>query len=69
MLDVVPLQLKTFRSYLRSHDIGRLTIKKRDVDVDADALRRSLKLKGSNAMTVVLVTLDGERTALVVEPA
>lgn len=69
VLDVVPLQLKTFRSYLRSHDIGRLTIKKRDVDVDADALRRSLKLKGSNAMTVVLVTLDGERTALVVEPA
>ena len=33
------------------------------MDVDADALRRSLKLKGSNALTVVLVTLDGERLA------
>lgn len=68
VLDAVPLHVKTFRSYLRTHGIGRLTIKKRDVDLDADALRRQLKLKGSQAMTVVLVNLDGERTALVVEP-
>lgn len=68
VLDAVPLHVKTFRSYLRTHDVGRLTIKKRDVDLDADALRRQLKLKGSQAMTVVLVNLDGERTALVVEP-
>ena len=64
----MPLNEKTLRAYLRERAVGRLTIKKRDVDVDADALRRSLKLKGSNALTVVLVTLDGERLALVVEP-
>ena len=69
VLDAVPLHVKTLRSYLRTHDVGRLTIKKRDVDLDADALRRQLKLKGSRAMTVVLVNLDGERAALVVEPA
>lgn len=68
VLDSVPLHEKTLRAYLRERAVGRLTIKKRDVDVDADALRRSLKLKGSNALTVVLVTLDGERLALVVEP-
>ena len=68
VLDSVPLNEKTLRAYLRERAVGRLTIKKRDVDVDADALRRSLKLKGSNALTVVLVTLDGERLALVVEP-
>lgn len=69
VLDAVPLHVKTLRSYLRTRDVGRLTIKKRDVDLDADALRRQLKLKGSRAMTVVLVNLDGERAALVVEPA
>lgn len=69
VLDAVPLHVKTLRSHLRAQNVGRLTIKKRDVDVDADALRRQLKLKGSQAMTVALVNLDGERTALVVEPA
>lgn len=68
VIDSVPLHEKTLRAYLRERGVGRLTIKKRDVDVDADALRRSLKLKGSNALTVVLVTLDGQRLALVVEP-
>lgn len=68
VLDVIPLHVKTLRSHLRAHDVGRLTIKKRDVDLDADALRRSLKLKGSVSMTVALTTFDGERVALVVEP-
>ena len=49
------------------HGLGKLAKAGPDAE-DADALRRSLKLKGSNALTVVLVTLDGERLALVVEP-
>lgn len=69
VLDAVPLRPKTLRAYLRERSVGRVTIKKRDVDLDADALRRQLKLKGSEATTIVLVTLDGERTALVVESA
>lgn len=69
VLDAVPLHMKTLRAYLRERSVGRLTIKKRDVDIDADALRRQLKLKGSVSMTMVLVTLDGERTALVIEEA
>lgn len=69
VLDVVPLNVKTLRTYLRERKVGRLTIKKRDVDLDADALRRDLKLKGSADLTIVLAHLDGERVALVVEPA
>ena len=59
-LDLLPL--------LDEHYYGRLTRSEVRERFGLEALRRSLKLKGSNALTVVLVTLDGERLALVVEP-
>lgn len=67
VVDALPVKEKTLRSYLRERGVGRVTIKKRDVTLDADALRRSLKLKGSGELTLVLVELAGVRTALVVE--
>lgn len=65
--DVVPLHTKTLRAYLKERGVGRVTIKKRDVDLDPDHLRRSLKLKGSQSLTLVLTHLDGNRVALVVD--
>lgn len=45
---------KPLRALLRRHEVGRLEILVRGLDVDPDALRRRLKLKGSREATVVL---------------
>ncbi|MEU6268704.1 THUMP-like domain-containing protein [Saccharopolyspora shandongensis] len=45
---------KSLRALLRRHEVGRLEILVRGVDVDPDALRRRLKLKGSREASVVL---------------
>jgi hypothetical protein len=45
---------KPLRALLRRHEVGRLEILVRGLDVDPDALRRRLKLKGTREATVVL---------------
>ncbi|GAB2665772.1 hypothetical protein GCM10027271_26100 [Saccharopolyspora gloriosae] len=45
---------KTLRALLRDHDVGRLEIMTRGVDVDPDALRRRLKPRGSTEATVII---------------
>ncbi|GAA1274253.1 THUMP-like domain-containing protein [Saccharothrix xinjiangensis] len=45
---------KTLRQVLRAHDVGRLEILVRGLDVDPNTLRRRLKLTGSGEATVVL---------------
>lgn len=67
--DALPLHVKTLRSQLRAAGVGRVTIKKRDIDLDADQLRRELKLKGHASAMLVLATVSGTRMALIVEPA
>lgn len=68
VLDVVDANPKTLRPYLRERGVGNVTIKKRGVDTDAGALRKSLKLKGKAQETVVLTRIGGRVTALVVTP-
>ncbi|MBQ6640068.1 MAG: class I SAM-dependent methyltransferase, partial [Saccharopolyspora sp.] len=48
---------KTLRSLLRRHDVGRLEIMVRGVDIDPDALRRKLKPRGAAEATVVLTRI------------
>ncbi|WP_338599595.1 THUMP-like domain-containing protein [Saccharopolyspora sp. SCSIO 74807] len=48
---------KTLRSLLRRHDVGRLEIMARGVDIDPDALRRKLKPRGAAEATVVLTRI------------
>jgi hypothetical protein len=48
---------KTLRSVLRAHDVGRLEILVRGLDVDPNALRPRLKLSGSAEATVALTRI------------
>jgi hypothetical protein len=65
----MPLNVKGLRTWLRDRDVGSVTIKKRGVTLDADALRRQLRLSGSVEMTLVLTRIAGHQVCLVVRPA
>jgi hypothetical protein len=66
--DTFPFQLKRLRTWLRDHDIGRVTIKKRGTAVDPDQLRRQLRLVGDRETTIVLTRIRGRQSVLVVRP-
>lgn len=55
---------KTLRATLRRHEIGRLEILVRGLDVEPDALRRRLKISGPGEATVVLTRIGTTPTAL-----
>lgn len=63
VLDRVPL--KKLRGALAGLDCGRLEILVRGVDVDPDALRRKLKLRGSASLTVVVARLGDAPVAVI----
>ncbi|MGI8307953.1 THUMP-like domain-containing protein [Saccharopolyspora hattusasensis] len=54
---------KSLRTLLRSHDVGRLEILVRGLDVDPDALRRRLKLNGTQEATAVLTRVGDSAMA------
>jgi hypothetical protein len=64
----MPLNVKALRAWLRDRHVGRVTIKKRGVALDADALRRQLRLSGPVEMTLVLTRVKNEQVCLVVRP-
>lgn len=64
----LPYREKQLKAALRERGVGRLTIKKRGVDVVPDQLRRQLDLHGEAEATLVLTRVGGEGTALLVEP-
>jgi hypothetical protein len=68
VVEELPYREKQLRAALRERGIGALTIKKRGVDVAPEQLRRRLALRGDEAATIVLTRVDGEGTALLVEP-
>lgn len=65
----MPLNVKGLRAWLRERDVGRVTIKKRGVVLDADELRRQLRLSGSVEKTLVLTRVKNQQVCLVVRPA
>ncbi|HEX8972281.1 THUMP-like domain-containing protein [Oryzihumus sp.] len=67
--EAMPFHVKTLRAWLRERDVGNLTIKKRGVSTDADALRRQLRLTGQAELTVVLTRVAGQQVVLAVRPA
>ena len=67
--EAMPLAIKPVRAWLRTQGVGRLTIKKRGVSVDPDALRRQLKLDGTGDHLTVILTRVGERQAFIVVEA
>lgn len=68
VLEELPYREKQLKAALRERGIGRLTIKKRGVDVVPEALRKRLALSGDAEATIVLTRVGGEGTALLVDP-
>ena len=46
--------LKQLRRWIKQHDIGRLEIKKRGIDLTPEQLRKQLKPKGKRAITLII---------------
>lgn len=73
VVEAMPLATKALSRWLRDHGHDRVTIKKRGVTLDADLLRRQLKMtgrgKGGSEATLVLTRVAGAQVAVVVEPS
>jgi SAM-dependent methyltransferase len=68
VLEELPFKEKHLKAALRARGIGRLTIKKRGVDVVPDDLRRRLSLHGEQDATIVMTRVAGKGTCLLVRP-
>jgi SAM-dependent methyltransferase len=68
VLEQLPYRERQLRTALRERGIGRLTIKKRGVDVVPDQLRKRLGLSGDEEATLVLTRVAGSGAALLVAP-
>lgn len=68
VLEQLPYREKALRAALRERGVGRLTIKKRGVDVVPEELRKRLALAGDAEATIVLTRVAGAGTALLVRP-
>lgn len=68
VLEELPYREKQLRAALRERGVGRLTIKKRGVDVVPDELRKRLDLSGEAEATIVLTRVAGHGTCLLVQP-
>ncbi len=68
VLEELPFREKQLRAALRERGVGRLTIKKRGVDVVPEQLRKRLDLSGEADATIVLTRVSGHGTALLVRP-
>ncbi|QIG38519.1 SAM-dependent methyltransferase [Microbacterium sp. 4R-513] len=63
----LPADTKKLARALRERGIGRLEIKKRGVDVDPAALRKSLSLKGDESATLIMTRIGKKRVALLAD--
>ncbi|MBC2934787.1 THUMP-like domain-containing protein [Nocardioides sp. zg-1228] len=68
VVEHLPYREKPLRAALQERGVGRLTIKKRGVQVVPEELRKRLALKGDNEATLVLTRVSGQGTALLVQP-
>jgi hypothetical protein len=71
VLEAMPFNVKALRAWLRDHGVDRLTVKKRGVTLDADQLRRQLRLpaRGRTEAVVVITRVRGQQVVLVVQAA
>lgn len=71
VLEAMPFSVKALRAWLRDRQIDRLTVKKRGVSLDADVLRRQLRLpaRGHTEAVVVITRVRSQQVVLVVQPA
>jgi SAM-dependent methyltransferase len=67
VLDWMPFNLKKLRAYLREHNVGNVTVKKRGSPLTPETLIPQLKLKGGESRTLVLTRLQGEPIVMICE--
>jgi hypothetical protein len=63
--DLMPLELKRLKEYLRRRRIGKIEVKKRGLSIDPDRLRRQLASDGEASATLLL-TRHGQRSLAIV---
>jgi hypothetical protein len=63
--DVLNRNEKQLRKYLRDRNIGSAEIKCRQVPLDVEKLRRSLRLSGENSVTLIYARVSGKTQVLV----
>lgn len=69
VLEAMPWNVKAVRAWLRDHDIGRLTIKKRGVALDPETVRKQLRTKGAGEATLILTRIGSQPQVIIVRPA
>ena len=65
IIDWFPFQLKRLRAYLRQHNYGHVTVKKRGSPIEPDFLIHQLRLKGDLDCILVLTHLRGEPIVII----
>ena len=65
--ETLPAHPKAISQALRAHDIGRLEIKKRGMDIDPATFRRKLTLKGQGEATLILTRTSAGRVAILAD--
>ena len=62
---VLPFDQKQLKAWCREHQIGRLEVKKRGVELDPEMLRKAIIADGDAAATLIL-TLVGKNTRAII---
>jgi hypothetical protein len=65
ILDWMPFNLKKLRAYLREHNVGTVTVKKRGSAITPESLIPQLKLKGGESRTLVLTRCQGQHIVII----
>lgn len=60
-----PFQLKRLRQYLRAHNVGQVTIKKRGSPLEPEFLRRQLRLRGDQQRILFLTHVKGKPAVII----
>ena len=76
VLEVMPLNVKALKAWVKANGVGVLDIKKRGTSVTPEELRKQLlpagknpaKARGNKTATLVLTRIGEEKVAVVVEP-
>jgi hypothetical protein len=65
VLDILPFDRKQLRAYCRQHNLGRLEIKKRGLDLDPAKLRHEIIAPGDNAATILIAPYQHQTRAII----
>lgn len=65
--DVLALDAKRIKAYLREHRIGRLEVKKRAAPVDIDKLRRDIRVPGDEQAVLFVTRWEGKVKAIIAD--